>query len=70
MKMEFLPQIGGPPALDLILGCLESFRRDYQINVDLDLFQKWPGRTLTFEEYLTMIIVEKDLTIKYLRAHK
>jgi hypothetical protein len=67
MDMKFLPALGGPPALELIEGCMASLKRDYQINLDLKSFEQWPGRLLTFEEYLTMILVEKDLTLKWLR---
>lgn len=60
MELRYLPAGGKENALKLIPLAVEKLREDYRLNITEQRFQHFPGRELSFEEFLVMLIIEKD----------
>lgn len=67
MTLTFLSKIPTGQALALIQNSVEALRKDFRLNVEAGIFTADWGRELTFEEYIVMHMVEKDLFILFMR---
>lgn len=61
--MDFIVLPQRPPAevRTLIENGLVSLKRDHALNLAAGVYRNFPGRDLSFEEFLAMLMLEKDL---------
>lgn len=64
MNIKYLSRLPKAQALELIRGGLVSLRVDHQMNIDLGTFDAWPGAILNFEEFMMMLLLDKDFALK------
>lgn len=67
MDFIILPQRAPAEVNDIIAGALEGLRRDHALNLAQGIYSGFPGRDLSFEEFLVMLMLEKDLQNRLIR---
>lgn len=64
MEMRFLNNLPAQERLGVLTLGLERLKADYALNLRDKLFEQIFGRVLTFEEFIMMMLVEKDFVIR------
>jgi len=63
MILKHITRIPPDQAQEIIAGSVRSLKADWELNIANGTFKKFPGRDLTFEEFVLMLLIDKDFTL-------
>lgn len=64
MDVKYLASLPKDQAYAFIKDSLEKLKSDYDLNIRDDLFVLYWDKQFSFEEFLVMMVIEKDLEVR------
>lgn len=64
MEIRYLNNLPKEGALAMVVAAVEKLTMDHGLNIRYGFFLQIFGRELTLEEFLVMMIIEKDVLLR------